>query len=63
MESLLLAIMPAAAGTSFQKRSGVPTVVIVKSRLKTLHFSNAFTEWALCHCSSDCYCTLFYFLF
>jgi len=51
------------AGTSFQRRSGVLLVVTFKSKLKTLNFSNAFTEWALCHCSSDCYCTSFYFWF
>jgi len=29
-----------------------PTVVTFKSRLETHLFSCAFTEWALCHCSS-----------
>jgi len=40
-----------------------PTVVRFKSRLKTHLFSYAFTEWALCHCSSDCFynCALSYF--
>ena len=37
-----------------------PTVVTFKSRLKTLLFSCAFTEWALCRCSSDC--TVLYFI-
>jgi len=32
------------AGTSFQRRSGVLLVVTFKSKLKTLNFSNAFTE-------------------
>jgi len=43
-ESLLLAII----------------IITFKSRLKSHLFSCAFTEWALCHCSSDCFYSILF---